>query len=257
MPTLALVVFSGGLDSTTALAEAIRDHGATDTMAVSFNYGQKHKVELEQAKELAKEYYNIEHFVFNLPPVLFVGGSLTGAEEVADMRYDDLPSGTMSPTYVPFRNGNLLAQAAAFADSMLRTEVSYWNNVGGSDLIPNQKWEQALIYAGMHAEDAAGFAYADCTPEFLGTMAAAINIGTYGRVRLHALYQYATKAEIILRGRELCVPYHLTHSCYRGERPACGTCSTCQARLDAFKAAGLVDPLPYRGLKEGVTHDRA
>lgn len=245
--TLAVVVFSGGLDSTTALAEAIRDQGATNVIAVSFNYGQKHKVELEQAREIADKYYNVEHFIFNLPPVLFKGGSLTGPEDVVDMRYDDLPDGVMSPTYVPFRNGNLLAQATAFADSILR-EDERWHT-------GDAKHEDALIYAGMHSEDAAGYAYADCTPEFLGATAAAISIGTYGRVRLHALYQHATKAEIIRRGHELLVPYHLTHSCYRGERPACGTCSTCQARLDAFKTADLVDPLPYKDWKE-MSHGR-
>lgn len=231
MNTLAVVVFSGGLDSTTALAEAVTRHGRENVHAVSFDYGQKHKVELIQAREIA-DYYNVEHFVFNLPPVLFIGGSLTAiGQDVEDMRYDDLPSGVMSPTYVPFRNGNLLAQAAAFADSMTRTE---------------SEWDDAFIYAGMHAEDAAGFAYADCTPEFLGAMAAAIHIGTYGRIRLQAIYQHSTKAEIIRRGVALDVPYHLTHSCYRGERPACGTCSTCQARLDAFKEANLHDPLDYK-----------
>jgi len=140
----------------------------------------------------------------------------------------------MSPTYVPFRNGNLLAQAAAYADSLVRPlgEAGFDGTL-------------ATVYAGQHAEDAAGFAYADCTPEFLGAMAAAIYVGTYGHVRLQTLFQHSTKADIIRLGMSLGVPYWMTQSCYRGERPACGACSTCHARLEAFEEAGFEDPLPY------------
>jgi len=113
---------------------------------------------LECAREIARFYYNVNHAIYNLPAKMFVGGSLTSDEEVADMRYDDLASGVMSPTYVPFRNGNLLSQAAAYADSVLRDEdVNIQGRSTGPDPYPGENiWEDALIYAGMHAEDGAG-----------------------------------------------------------------------------------------------------
>jgi 7-cyano-7-deazaguanine synthase len=242
--TLAVVVLSGGLDSATCLAVAVDRHGAENVRTVSFDYGQKHKIELDCARNLAAYYSIANHTVITLNPLLFVGGVLTTDENVPDMTYDDLPSGTMSPTYVPFRNANLLSQATAFADSLLRETVKFLD----SDYIrevPANPWEDALVYAGMHSEDAAGFAYADCTPEFLGAMAAAIYIGTYHKVRLQAIFQHAQKWEIILEGNRLDVPYEMTHSCYRGERPACGHCSTCHARIAAFEIAGIPDPIEY------------
>lgn len=234
--TLAVVILSGGLDSATALGIAVEDHGHENVKAISFEYGQKHGVEIHCAANLC-EHYEVPHSIIPLTESLFRGGVLTTDAEIEDMRYDDLPSGTMSPTYVPFRNGNLISMAAAFADSELRTEseAQHWD----------PRWDNALLYAGMHAEDAAGFAYADCTPEFLGAMAAAIYVGTYQRVRLNALFQHAKKSEIIRYGAEIYVPYAMTHSCYRGMRPACGACSTCHARLDAFAEAGFTDPLEY------------
>lgn len=234
--TLAVVVLSGGLDSATALGVAVDRHGKEDVHAISFDYGQKHKVELSCARDLAN-YYGVTHAIYNLPSSMFAAGVLTTDAEVPDMSYDDLPSGMMSPTYVPFRNGNLLSQAAAYADTMLRNAPG-WQ-------IGEARWGDALLYAGMHAEDAAGFAYADCTPEFLGAMAAAIWAGTYGRVRLHALFQHMEKWEIVQLGERTGVPYELTHSCYKGERPACGVCSTCRARLAAFDLAGVPDPIDY------------
>lgn len=225
---LSVVILSGGLDSATALGIAVEDGGKENCKAISFEYGQKHSIEILCAQDLC-EYYGVSHSIVPLNPLLFQGGVLTTDQEIEDMRYDDLPDGEMSPTYVPFRNGSLLSMGAAYADSILRTKL----------------WDQALLYAGMHAEDAAGFAYADCTPEFLGAMAAAIYVGTYERVRLHALFQHAKKSEIIEYGMGIGVPYRLTHSCYRGSRPACGACSTCHARLDAFAEAGYRDPLEY------------
>jgi 7-cyano-7-deazaguanine synthase len=230
--SLAVVVLSGGLDSATALGIAVAEHGFENTRAISFYYGQKHSVELTCAADLC-EHYHVHHELVALPESLFAGGVLTTDAEIPEMRYDDLPDGVMSPTYVPFRNGNLIAQATAYADSTIRPMIE-----GGFDY-------GAIVYAGMHAEDAAGFAYADCTPEFLGAMAAAVYVGTYGKVRFQALFQHTTKAEIIRKGIALDVPYELTHSCYRGARPACGTCSTCHARLEAFEEAGFEDPLPY------------
>lgn len=250
MSTLAIVVLSGGVDSATALGIAVDRHEAKNVEALSFFYGQKHSIELECAASLAA-HYGITHKQISLPPELFHGGVLTTDEEIPDMRYDDLPSGEMSPTYVPFRNGNLLAQAVAYADSQLRKE-SHVDTPTGGELATALNWHEALVYAGMHSEDAAGFAYADCTPEFLGAMAAAIHVGTYGRVRLQALFQFMEKWQIIQAGNLIDVPYQMTHSCYRGERPACGRCSTCHARLEAFDQAGVPDPIEYaEGVRNG------
>jgi 7-cyano-7-deazaguanine synthase len=224
-----VVVLSGGLDSATALGMAHGQYGDLARMnCVSFDYGQRHDAELNAAQNLAN-WYGAEWKLIRFQEDVFIGGVLTDtAKEVPDMSYADLPEGEMSPTYVPFRNGNLLSQATAYADSLLR----------GTD-------DTALVYAGMHAEDAAGFAYADCTPEFLGAMASAIYVGTYHKVRLWTPFMHRTKAEIIKIGVELGVPYQMTYSCYRGEEIACGRCSTCRARLEAFAAAGFNDPIPY------------
>lgn len=234
---LSVVILSGGLDSATALGIAVEDGGNLNCRAISFEYGQKHSIEVQCAVGLC-DHYGVPLSIIPLPTSLFRGGVLTTDQEIPDMRYDDLPSGTMSPTYVPFRNGNMISMATAYASSILREEETqqHWD----------PRWKGALLYCGMHAEDAAGFAYADCTPEFLGAMASAVYIGTYGSVRLHALFQHATKAEIIEYGMSIRVPYEMTHSCYRGERPACGACSTCHARLAAFAEAGYHDPLEYR-----------
>lgn len=234
MSDLALVVLSGGLDSATALGIACSRHA--DVRAITFDYGQKHGNEIHAAQDLC-QYYGVDQAIIPLPEALFKGGALTTEEEVPDMHYDDLESGTMSPTYVPFRNGNLLSMAAAKADSMMRDD-SGWHEGEGID--------SATIYAGMHAEDAAGFAYADCTPEFIGTMTAAIWIGTYGRVRVQAPFMFMEKYQIIQLGTGLGVPYRLTMSCYRGMNPPCGRCATCHARSVAFQRAGIKDPLTYQ-----------
>lgn len=238
---LAVVILSGGLDSATALGIAVEEHGADNVHAVSYEYGQKHSIEIHSAISLCEHYGIKKHAVYPLGHEMFKGGVLTTDEEIPDMRYDDLEDGVMSPTYVPFRNGTLIAMSTSYTDSVLRSE-KLLDDV--QRLVP--RWDKALLYCGMHAEDGAGFAYADCTPEFLGAMAVAIYVGTYGRIRLHALFQHAKKSEIIEWGIQNGVPYHLTTSCYRGLEPACGACSTCHARLEAFAEAGYTDPLEYQ-----------
>jgi 7-cyano-7-deazaguanine synthase len=97
----------------------------------------------------------------------------------------------------------------------------------------------------VHAEDARGWAYPDCTPEFIGAMQNAIYVGTYFKVRLIAPFQYMMKHEIIATGLRLGAPYHLTLSCYEGTSPACGRCPTCVSRLEAFRVNGVSDPIEY------------
>lgn len=226
MSDKALVVLSGGLDSTVCLSVAAHKHDEVE--AISFDYGQKHTAELEHAAMVAK-YFNARHQVVQLPRV-FAGttSTLVAANNIDNPRMsyeeiDEVVGENVSPTYVPYRNGNLLSMAAAQA------------LVVGAD----------YLYAGMHAEDAANWAYPDCTPEFLGAMANAIYIGTYRKVRLITPLQWLDKAGVVSLGIEYNAPFHLTLSCYDGVEPACGTCPTCVGRIRAFQSLGLMDPIQY------------
>ncbi|MCA1799899.1 MAG: 7-cyano-7-deazaguanine synthase, partial [Actinobacteria bacterium] len=129
----------------------------------------------------------------------------------------------VSPTYVPFRNGNLLSAAAAIA-----------LGVGAS-----------RIYYGAHSEDARNWAYPDCTPEFNGAMANAIYVGTYHKVRLITPLQNLNKRGVIDLAAHIDAPLELTWSCYQGGEIACGECPTCTGRIKAFMAEGFIDPVPY------------
>lgn len=221
----AVVSLSGGLDSTTCLALAVRDFGSPEVMAVSFNYGQLHVAELEAARKVA-EHYSVRHSLITLDPRTLASerSSLTGSEPMPKLTYAEISANEgVSPTYVPYRNGTFLSLAAALA---LQNDASF-------------------IYAGMHAEDARGWAYPDCTPEFIGAQAAAIYVGTYHKVRLVTPLEWLMKADIVKLGTDLKAPFELTLSCYQGTVPACGKCPTCIERLQAFKLAGLTDPIEY------------
>ena len=150
-------------------------------------------------------------------------------DEILDMSYADQIAQNGEKrvsTYVPFRNGLLLSVATAFADS----------------LFPDDEVE---IYYGAHADDAAGNAYADCSPEFASAMNEAISIGTYGKIHLCRPLIDMNKAEVVKTGLALNVPYRLTWSCYHGREKACGVCGTCIDRLAAFRANGVDDPIEY------------
>lgn len=217
------MMLSGGLDSCVVLAQAVanaRDYREIHT--ISFNYGQRHVLELEKAKGLA-EYYGVRHTIISVP--LFSADSVLMTDaEMPKMTYEEIEeSEGVSPTYVPFRNGTFLSLAAGYAlDKGLDT-----------------------ILAGVHAEDARGWAYPDCTPEFIGAMANAVYVGTYHKVRLLAPLQYMMKKQIVGQGILLGAPFQLTLSCYEGRDPACGVCPTCIGRLEAFKQCGANDPIDY------------
>lgn len=222
----AVVLHSGGIDSTVVLAQVLEQQ-ETEVTTISFRYGQLHaNMELTAAFNIG-EYYGIEHRIINVP--LFRGKSaLMGVAEMPRMTYEELAHAEgPSPTYVPFRNGTFMSLAAAFA-----LEV-----------------EAEMIYTGVHAEDARNWAYPDCTPEFVGAMANAIYVGTYHKVRLAAPLQYMQKWEIVEKGLKLKVPFQLTVSCYEGGLVACGKCPTCVARLSAFEINEADDPIEYA---EGV-----
>jgi len=228
-----VVLCSGGLDSTTLLHKAVRENREEDIIALTVFYGQKHDKELEAASAIARTFGISEHKVISLPTSIFAaqtgdaeGSSLISVDGVAmpHMTYQELAETRgVSPTYVPFRNANLISAATSFCMTH-----------GGGE-----------VWCGVHAEDARNWAYPDCTPEFIGAMQNAIYVGTYHKVRLLAPFQYMMKKDIVRLGLEIHTPYHLTWSCYEGREDPCGKCPTCVERLEAFKANGVKDPVHY------------
>lgn len=230
MSDKAVVSFSGGLDSTSCLAYAVHEHGAENVTAVSFNYGQKHTVELECARDVAN-HFHVDHRIITLPRIFGDAGStlVEGGGETPHMTYKEIEETQgVSPTYVPFRNANLISMATTVAVSL----------VEGTE-------DHAFVYAGVHSEDARNWAYPDCSPEFIGAMANAIYVGTYGKVRLVTPLEWMMKKDVVMFGLKYGAPFALTHSCYEGQRPACGLCPTCVERIEAFKSNGLCDPIQY------------
>ena len=226
---IAYVLLSGGVDSATAVTRALVNH---DTVrCVSVNYRQRHLRELNSAQQIAG-HYGCRHEII---PILFPRTMLTDDSiDVPNVSYDEIDG--VSPTYVPFRNG-----------LMLSTLVS---KIAGELLDPSREGyedfnKDVVIYWGAHAEDAASWAYPDCTPEFIGAMANAIYVGTYHKIRLVTPFAASMKHEIISYGHSHGTPYELTWSCYQGGELHCGTCATCRARREAFLRAGVPDPTAY------------
>ena len=222
----AAVLASGGVDSTTALAQAVERYGAAKVTAVSVLYGQKHIKELEAAEKIAS-YYGVEHISVDAAPLFQYSRAslLQGSPEpVPKECYADQLKKTQGKapvsTCVPFRNGIFLAAAAGIALSL------------GSE---------AVIY-GAHADDAAGAAYPDCSPAFFEAMAAAVWEGSGRQIRLEAPFLAMNKAAVVEIGLRLRVPYELTWSCYEGGAEPCGQCGTCRDRAAAFVANRVSDP---------------
>ena len=217
--TKAVVLLSGGLDSSTALAMA-RDRGR-ECLALSLYYGQRHEIEIESAATIAWGYQS-KHIVreVSIPK----GDSLLmhHNEPMVQGSYAEISG--VSPTFVPNRNAIFISLAASLALATKYDEV----------------WFAA------HADDAENWAYPDCTPEFVGAMAAATYVGSYHKVRLVAPFLHMTKADIVTLGHQLDVPYKLTRSCYTNGFIHCGTCPTCISRKDAFRDAGVLDPTDYK-----------
>ena len=224
----ALVLSSGGVDSTTCVGIAVKDVGSENVSTVSVFYGQKHNKELECADKVA-EFYNVKHYVIDLSNVLqYSNCSLmkNSTEEIPMMSYAEQIEKNgegKASTYVPFRNGLMLSAVAALAQS----------------IYPD---DDVDIYLGAHADDAAGRAYADCSEEFTSAMNTAIVIGTYGKVRVVAPLVNLNKAGVVKLGLSIGVPYKYTWSCYAGGDKPCGHCGTCIDRAKAFEANGIADP---------------
>jgi len=222
----ALVLFSGGLDSSTCLALAVNKYGKENVVALSVYYGQKHDKEIMSARAVAG-YYGVELRSLDLAAI-FAGSDcslLAGSDkEIPKESYaEQLEETDGSPvsTYVPFRNGLFIASAASIALSC----------------------GCGVIYYGAHSDDAAGNAYPDCSETFNNAMNEAVFIGSGEQLRVEAPFVGMKKADIVRIGTELGVPYELTWSCYEGGDKPCGECGTCRDRIAAFEANGLTDPL--------------
>ena len=224
----AVVLLSGGLDSSTALAIAI-ERGFTPH-AISFRYGQRHSRELEAARAIAQRYGVTDHRVVEIDLRPFGGSALT-SDDIAvphGRSLDEMGHG-VPVTYVPGRNLIFLSFATAFAEV-----------IGAND-----------TFLGINIYDYSG--YPDCRPEFLEAFQTTANLATKagtedGRsLRYHAPLIQMTKADIVREGTRLGVPWELTWSCYEGGEKACGQCDSCLLRLKGFAEAGLSDPLPYEG----------
>jgi 7-cyano-7-deazaguanine synthase len=226
-PRPAVVLVSGGLDSATILAIA-RTEGF-EPYAISFDYGQRHRFELEAAARVCAAAGVRRHIVVPLDLRAFGGSALTDEIEVPKDRSDEQMAAGIPITYVPARNTIFLSVALGWAEVL-----------GASDL-----------FIGVNAVDYSG--YPDCRPEFiaafqrLAELATKCGVEKTAQWRVHAPLIDLTKADIIRRGTALGVDYGLTHSCYdpdeRGR--SCGHCDSCHLRLRGFAEAGLTDPAPY------------
>lgn len=226
----AIVLSSGGVDSTTCLSIALTEFNPEDVLTVSVYYGQKHCKELQYAEKIA-EHYGVRHKVIDLSKTGIMDGSNCSLlqfspEDIPEQSYAEQIEKNgegMVSTYVPFRNGLMLASIAALA------MAEY----------PN---DEVDIYLGAHADDAAGNAYADCSVEFTEAMYKAIFIGTYEKVKVKCPLVRLNKAQVVEWGLRLGTPYELTWSCYKGGKTPCGKCGTCIDRAEAFRINGVEDP---------------
>lgn len=212
----ALMVLSGGLDSTVMLHE-FADRIA---LAVNFRYGSNHNEREGECARRSCRKLGIELVEIDLGFMgeYFHSSLLEGADAIPTGDYDE---GNMKSTVVPFRNGIMLAVAAGFAESRGLTAVMLAN------------------HSGDHA------IYPDCRPGFVKAMGEAIKAGTYDGLKLEAPYTNLTKAEIVVKGARMGVDFNDTYSCYRGEEAHCGECGTCRERKEAFRIAGVDDPTVY------------
>jgi 7-cyano-7-deazaguanine synthase len=210
----AIVLLSGGVDSSTCLALAKQSH--EKVIAVTIDYGQTHKREIEAAKKVA-EYYEVEkHIILDLKNIFKNSHSSLNRESGLEITTGDYKNQKNINTEVEFRNGIFLTIMAGLG---LQYDADY-------------------IYYGAHKDDS-GAIYADCSDEFIDSIKETILIGTRKKVELITPFKNNTKDEIVKLGLKLQVPYNLTYSCYKGTWPPCGECGTCIDRKKAFKKNGI------------------
>ncbi len=221
-----MVLSSGGVDSSTALGMAVAEYGKENVVALSITYGQKHDKEL-LASDAVAAYYGVEHISLDLARIFAYSDCSLLKHSDQDIPKESYAEqiqktdGAPVSTYVPFRNGLFLSSAASIALSR-----------GCSK-----------IYYGAHSDDAAGNAYPDCSDVFNNAMNTAIWEGSGHQLTIEAPFVQWNKAQVVKKGLELGVPYHLTWSCYEGGEKPCGQCGTCIDRQTAFEANGVTDPL--------------
>ena len=213
----SVIVVSGGMDSVTLLYEK-KDEIA---LGISFDYGSNHNHNELPLAALHCQRLGIAHVVIPLGFMhqYFKSSLLESGESIPDGSYDEEK---MKSTVVPFRNGVMLAVAAGIAESNGLTKVLIANHGGDHTIYP------------------------DCRPEFIAAMDAAVEAGTFARVRVVAPYTNISKADIARRGRALGIDYAETWSCYKGGDVHCGTCGTCVERKEALREAGIEDNTPYQ-----------
>lgn len=222
----AVVLLSGGLDSTTTLAIALAE--GFEAYVLSFDYGQRHKIEIAAARRIAQSLGAREHRVAKIDSQIFAGSALTDDVEVPKSRSDIEIAHGIPITYVPARNTIFLSYALAWADTLQAKD----------------------IFIGVNALDYSG--YPDCRPEFISTFEKVANLATKigiegARLKIHAPLIELSKAEIVRKAVELGVDLSLTHSCYDplSDGRACGQCDSCQLRRKGFREAGVPDLIQY------------
>ncbi len=213
----AVIILSGGLDSTTLLYDLYAQ--AKDVHAITFNYGQRHDKEIEMARKTCEK-VGVEHTIVNLSNLgdILGNNALTGEIEMPEGHYKDE---SMKLTVVPNRNMIMLSIA-----------IGYAINIGSNH-----------VYYGAHAGDHA--IYPDCRPKFVQAIQNVAELCHYDPVYVHAPYLYMGKDKIVARGLSLGVDFATTWTCYRGAKLACGKCGSCTERLEAFKLNDVEDPIEY------------
>ncbi len=223
----AVVLASGGLDSAVTAALAKQDGCLLYFLTLS--YGQRHRMEVERARQLAEALGAAGHLVQDLNLRAIGGSALTADQEVPKDRSEQVRQEGIPVTYVPARNTIFLALALAYAETLGAGRIYFGANV--------------LDYSG----------YPDCRPDFIRAFEEVARLGTRAgreghRIEIRAPLLHMTKADIIRTGASLGVPFHLTHSCYdpAPDGTACGRCDSCRIRLEGFHASGIPDPVPYK-----------
>ena len=228
MVQIAVCLVSGGIDS--CVTAFIAKNEGYNIYALSFNYGQRHKKEIECAKDVSSAVKAKDHIIFDLDLRRFGGSSLVDASSDIPKSYNLENIGkTIPSTYVPARNTVFLSIALAYAEAI----------------------DADAIFIGVTAQDYSG--YPDCRPEYIKAYQKMSDLATKKGVeglsiRIEAPLLFFTKAEIIKRGLELHAPFEKTWSCYQGGRKACGKCDSCFLRLKGFKDSGYRDPIDYKSL---------
>ena len=219
----AVVLLSGGLDSCTCMAVA-KSKGY-DVYPISFNYHQRHSIELEGAKKIAAYYGVKKHLIIETNMEAIGGSALT--DEKIEVPEGDVNRHSVPPTYVPARNLIFLSYAMGYAEVLGATHV----------------------YIGVNSVDYSG--YPDCRPEFIEKFQTLADYATTAtavkgqKITIETPLQDLSKKDIVLLGTKLGAPFQFTHSCYKGGEKACGICDSCKLRLRGFAEAGVEDPIAY------------